>query len=444
MDIAVLGLAPAAGTVPEIDLKVETGFAEQLALAIPGVEWPPGRLGPPSAAAVAVEEVALEGPIALLEEPDSPPLGAKKLGSSARPEFTALPIFPFAPVPGLAPPRTALGAPEAPQPDGGTSIVLGPAMALDEKATESVLAKSRFTPGERPYLMQAATYAAQAETAEAPATSGPVSSLAVNAATILSKSKGKVSFDATTLEAATSNVLGKDLKGRFFAPDAVRITFARPLEKSAPTPEPGFLVETSLIDALSEVQTGSSFADDEPKDSGGQPLMAPPSTPEKASTVVHVATEETLPALQQERVMRQVADRIELLAAARPREGVVIRLEPYDLGEVTLVLSRAGSEIEAKVYADNEGVRNALTESKGAMVSHLERRGIVLGNLEVAPAAEQGRTASGAGNPHANHQPPSSKNAALREHLPPMEASPAHAHRRPEGVRSASGVDVWI
>jgi flagellar hook-length control protein FliK len=102
-----------------------------------------------------------------------------------------------------------------------------------------------------------------------------------------------------------------------------------------------------------------------------------------------------------ESVLRQVADRIELLAAAKPRNGVTVRLEPEEFGTITLIVRAHGNAVDAEVFAANDEVRKALDASRALLGSSLQARGITLQTLTVdtqaatfqAPADQSARQA---------------------------------------------------
>ena len=83
-------------------------------------------------------------------------------------------------------------------------------------------------------------------------------------------------------------------------------------------------------------------------------------------------------------VVRQVADRIELMAAARPQQGVTIHLQPHGLGDVTIVVKGIGKDIEATFSATNSTVRNALADSRDALTEAVTAKGYNLVGVNIA------------------------------------------------------------
>ena len=82
-------------------------------------------------------------------------------------------------------------------------------------------------------------------------------------------------------------------------------------------------------------------------------------------------------------VVRQVADRIELMAAARPQEGVTIHLQPHGLGDVTIIVKGIGKDIEATFSATNPTVRNALADSRDALTEAVTAKGYNLVGVNI-------------------------------------------------------------
>ncbi len=105
---------------------------------------------------------------------------------------------------------------------------------------------------------------------------------------------------------------------------------------------------------------------------------------QNAATVDAKAEVQPLDRATASHVLRQVADRLESLAAARPRNGVTIHLEPFDLGKVTMTIKSSGNEVEAHIAASHEAVRQALEQSRPLLQQALDQRGISLVNVDVS------------------------------------------------------------
>lgn len=107
-------------------------------------------------------------------------------------------------------------------------------------------------------------------------------------------------------------------------------------------------------------------------------------------------------AQDREKLILQISDRIELLAASKPRHGVTIHLEPRELGTVTLTVKSFGSEIEARVTASDDGVRAALVDAGPQLHKALESKGFQVNALSFDLSRPE--TGLGGGQTH-RHQP---------------------------------------
>lgn len=106
------------------------------------------------------------------------------------------------------------------------------------------------------------------------------------------------------------------------------------------------------------------------------------------------------------RAIQTVVDRIETLAAQRPRGTVVVRLDPPELGTVTLTIHQFGPRFDADIAASNDGLRAALEQSRGQLGQAIEQKGLQLGALRFeAPAPSPGFGQPHHGAPdHTAHQ----------------------------------------
>lgn len=129
-------------------------------------------------------------------------------------------------------------------------------------------------------------------------------------------------------------------------------------------------------------------------------------------------------------ILKQLAERIEMLAA-KPREAMVIRLEPLDLGKITLTVRSSDSRVDAQITATNEHVRNALEQNVGQLGLLLEQKGLTLSQLDVRAQT----TADG------------NARDAHRQQASAHQRSPAKAPQQdvqPHAGRSQTGLDFWI
>lgn len=139
-----------------------------------------------------------------------------------------------------------------------------------------------------------------------------------------------------------------------------------------------------------------------------------------------------LPREQVREVLRQVEDRIEFLAAARPKKGVTIHLEPRELGTITLNIVQRGSEVEAKVDASLPAVREALAESRHEVTRAMESRGLQLNVSVGSDSHGQWDQAK----PQQNHR---GQVAAHHDERPVPDENQTRATRR-----AGRDVDLWI
>jgi flagellar hook-length control protein FliK len=107
----------------------------------------------------------------------------------------------------------------------------------------------------------------------------------------------------------------------------------------------------------------------------------------QASSSTIVDTKPTLTPVETSDVVRQVADRMRLLAAARPKEGVTIHLNPDDLGSITVVVKSIGHLVDAQITATDDRVRNALDQNQTRLVEALDRHGYRLQAVNVGQQA---------------------------------------------------------
>lgn len=152
-------------------------------------------------------------------------------------------------------------------------------------------------------------------------------------------------------------------------------------------------------------------------------------------------------------LVRQVADKMELLAATHPKDGVVIHLEPANLGSLTVTLKQTAAGVDAQMSASNEHVRKALQESRTDLTTAMQQRGIEMKSISVSTSTATGN-GSGNGsssfgtdsqtNQQARNQSQQSQNsyASTRDRLTSSDGTTTEENRRVQ-VRS-SGLDVWI
>jgi flagellar hook-length control protein FliK len=142
-------------------------------------------------------------------------------------------------------------------------------------------------------------------------------------------------------------------------------------------------------------------------------------------------------------VVRELANRIELMAAAKSQQGVIVHLQPLDLGSITLLVKPESGGVSAEIGASNDQVRQALAQSQPQLSRHLELRGLTVTNVSVS--AETSNRDSQR-QPSSQQQHPSFSSSAQSGHSALPRAS-QYGSPDPVARRSpsrATGVDLWI
>lgn len=176
------------------------------------------------------------------------------------------------------------------------------------------------------------------------------------------------------------------------------------------------------------VETLAGEKSSEPKAQIAQPTM------ELKTGEVRATEKADSPTQIRERVIGQVADRIEMLAATR-RDSVTVVLNPADLGEIKVVIDQAQGHVDAKVYAQDERVRQMLQASHPQLGQALEHRGIKLELFTVGTMSPSGQDLANARHNHTDL---------------PQHAHAPRARFEPEPVKpqvltsAARGVDYTI
>lgn len=82
-------------------------------------------------------------------------------------------------------------------------------------------------------------------------------------------------------------------------------------------------------------------------------------------------------------LVRDLADRIEMMAATRSQESVTIEFRPLDLGDIKVMLIQSEDRVEATVITDNDRVRQAVHAMQPELRAMLDQRGVQLGAFNV-------------------------------------------------------------
>lgn len=168
---------------------------------------------------------------------------------------------------------------------------------------------------------------------------------------------------------------------------------------------------TKLAEEADEGGTGDTASGGkEGKSSSKDPVLnltetqAPQDAAVAKTSDVQPAAQAATPISNEQRdvAFRQVSDRLELLAASRPREAVTINLHPVDLGSVTVVLKIDGGKMAAELFASHDGVRDALKQDADQLATGLQSRGVAMTQVTVNASAEPQQSGSN------THYPPQS------------------------------------
>lgn len=140
------------------------------------------------------------------------------------------------------------------------------------------------------------------------------------------------------------------------------------------------------------------------------------------------------------RVVAQVADHIESILAVRPRNGVVLRLEPHDLGVVEIGLKATEGGVEAKLAASHASVHAALEQSKAQLGAAMEAKGLTVVALTIESQSDLGNQAHQQARPDSG-QP---QNSSLRGQGLHRTSESTKLTTFYDARRQSAGVDIWI
>jgi len=229
--------------------------------------------------------------------------------------------------------------------------------------------------------------------------------------------------------------------GEVKAPD-IKAPEAKAAEKNSDSTFAEVLVETSVEGS----QKGSGTGDQKDQPTADPTPVAPAAI--RSADVDRPEAGSDRPEIDRHLVVRQVAERIENMVAARPRDGVTIHLEPRDLGTVTLVVKGLSSALDVQVSASDARVREGLEASRNDLAQALAPRGIELRDVRIVTSSSNGAN-SGQGskdsgsNPNPNpdgrprHQSPNSHQTGFTQ-----SSTRAVRTSGSRGSRRTGGVDL--
>lgn len=135
-------------------------------------------------------------------------------------------------------------------------------------------------------------------------------------------------------------------------------------------------------------------------------------------------------------VYKQMSDRMELLAATRPKESVTIHLQPPDLGSVTVVLKNVGVKMSAEFFASHDGVRDALKEDAGKLTEQLQSKGVAMTHIAVSQSSQPQQTGSNTHYRDRGNTSDQSANANFQGH------NRSHQESRPNNFSQQLSTDI--
>ena len=184
--------------------------------------------------------------------------------------------------------------------------------------------------------------------------------------------------------------------------------------------------------------------DTEAKKDGFAAVTENSATSPAGPTPVTNAKPESHP-IDREMIARQLADKIELMAASRPKNGVVVMLEPAHLGAITMVLKGDKSDLQAQVYSENDRVREAIRQAHPSLVQHLGQRGVTLTSLAVSTDNSTSASLSSSNawkQPNQERTPNQPSNTPRT--APSLGEAPMTIAQIRNAARNTQGVDIWI
>lgn len=154
-------------------------------------------------------------------------------------------------------------------------------------------------------------------------------------------------------------------------------------------------------------------------------------------------------------VIQQLTDRIELMAAVKPKDGMTVHLQPSDLGTVSMVVKAVGKTVEAEIFATNPAVRDALETSKTQLAASVQHRGLQLANVTVGSQASTSNTSqqqsqarqmleSNLSDSNARNQQSSARGSATPTGAPTTSSLDSHQSPIIQAIRQGSTFDLAI
>jgi hypothetical protein len=131
-------------------------------------------------------------------------------------------------------------------------------------------------------------------------------------------------------------------------------------------------------------------------------------------------------------IRQRIVEQVQELAALHSRQSVTIKLQPEDLGTLTIIVNGTQENVEAKVTASNDAVRHSLAAHRTELVQSIESRGMSLGSFTVGQEQQADTQHGGKANHHNDMRQDFSRAANLA--APRHESAPVYARTTTKGV----------
>jgi len=144
-------------------------------------------------------------------------------------------------------------------------------------------------------------------------------------------------------------------------------------------------------------------------------------------------------------VVKQIADKMQLLAATQSKDGITIQLQPDSLGTISMTVKSMAGTVQAHIAASNDNVRTALEQNRSLLGQAMSERGL---KLEAVSIAAQTQTSTSAQRQSAQQQQAQGQGQRSQT----STSAPGDGASTRSGAiqaaraatRGVDGVDLWI
>lgn len=146
-------------------------------------------------------------------------------------------------------------------------------------------------------------------------------------------------------------------------------------------------------------------------------------------------------------VVKQAADKLQMLATARPRNGVTIHLNPEDFGSITVVVKTVGKMVETQISASDSRVSEALDQHQARLVEAMDSRGFQLHTVTVSQQSGQSNQSQDSARSWQQSNQQSNQQQSNNSHGQRGQADQQFHQPRPQSRMSSrrnEGVDLAI